>query len=195
MDDNIIFPCRPGNLVYVPAEVDGKMEMVPAIVESVDCQRNIDKNGVFTYFRVYVEHEHVKNKAMPHLLANRHIFFPEEIYPTKEASENPKKCNLETDRRFEYTYQTKFKPGDTVFIGAKKDFLYRPVCGRVLSARIILDERDEALTIDEVFIVEHEFTHRHPGDKEKSVHPRNRDFFTADELFASQEEAKAAIAS
>lgn len=195
---NIVFPCKPGDTVFVHAKVDGEMQVVPAVVESIDCYQFLFDGKAASHFRVYVDHEYVHSKVTPWVIQNRYIFTPQEIFADAEEAEaalkDGKVCLLSKGLPgLEYALGVKCEPGENVFIGTKQDFLHSVVPAIVKEMRIIFDKKDHGYAFDETIIVDHEFTHKNPGDKEKTVHPRNRDFFLPNELHLTKEQAALAL--
>lgn len=76
-------PFKVGDAVYIACDWD-----INKVVEGVvsEVEYSVNKNGDF--LRIYVDHEYIYSKKNPNVVQYRYIFFPNEVFSTRNEAEN-----------------------------------------------------------------------------------------------------------
>ena len=203
----IIFPCKPGDNVFIGTPVCFMDKVVPGKATWVECIRCRWGNGkVESTFYITVDHEYIYSDERRITPKTRYQFAETEIFATPEAAEKAiaerKACQkgegYHPDYKPAFPYEVTFpcEIGDEIFIGAPKDFIRKVVPGTVkeIKYHIHFNSDDTAIVSSCDIVVDHDYIYK--DESGKSCFPRvmHTDTFSPLEIFSSSEEATKAIA-
>ena len=81
-------PYKVGEKVYICTTIDWELGIIPAVISDLEAHW-CDKEKDY-YFRIYVEHDYIRNPKNPNMIVNRYIFFESEIAKTIEEAQQKK---------------------------------------------------------------------------------------------------------
>ena len=205
-EQKIIFPCKPGDVVFVGTTDRFMDKVVPGKVESVDCIYARYHDAVVTSFRIYVDHEYIYSEKNSHTPANRYIFWPTEVFSSAETAKKAietqqQKCAdkyVEADMNQCFPYEVSFpcEIGDEVFIGSPENLMRKVVPGVVTKIRyqLYFDQDEETILSSCDITAEHNFIYKDELGKDCRPRVMHTDTFGPDEIFSTTEDAQKAIA-
>lgn len=206
-EQKIIFPCKPGDAVFIGTTDRFMDKVVPGKVESVDCIQSRYNDVVATFFRIYVEHDYIYSEKNRHTPATRYIFWPTEVFSSAKAAKKAieksqkncveKYCEADMEQCFPHEVIFPCEIGDEVFIGSPENLMRKAVPAVVTKIRyqLYFDQDEETVLSSCDITAEHDFIYKDEQGKDCRPRVMHTDTFGPDEIFSTAEEAQEAIAN